>query len=225
MDAGPTPSITQSKHDRYALAHAVLISTATFVTVPAAVLAGRYLRKYSWWNNVHLALNLLTVALLIASFVCANIAVGGGEYLGDADMHHMLGLAVFVIVLVTAVGGLAARFATQTPRFNYVTINKERSWLRYLHIFLGIASAALLYAQLYTGFDEWNTTSESMTTVPTAVIIVFWVVFGIEVALYLLGWPLMETKGRKMRARELNSELDSPHALMGERNYTTGPMA
>ena len=60
-------------------------------------------------------------------------------------------------------------------------------------------------AQTYTGFDEWDMASESMTTVPRGITIAFWVIFAIEVAAYVVGWPLMEILGRKRRARELGS--------------------
>lgn len=101
-------------------------------------------RKYSGWNNLHAFFNLLTVILVIVAFVLANIGVGEAEYGSEGDTHHDLGLAVLIIVLITALGGLAAKLFTKYPRFNYVTLNRERPLLRYLHIFLGIASAALL---------------------------------------------------------------------------------
>jgi hypothetical protein len=57
--------------------------------------------------------------------------------------------------------------------------------------------------QVYTGFDEWNGNSESETTVPKGVEIAFWILFGLEVAAYGLGWAIMEPLGRKKRAHEL----------------------
>ena len=57
--------------------------------------------------------------------------------------------------------------------------------------------------QVYSGFVEWNGNSESETTVPKGVRIAFWILFGLEVAAYGLGWVVMEPLGRKKRAREL----------------------
>lgn len=58
-------------------------------------------------------------------------------------MHHQLGLAVFIIVLVQAILGLAAK-VVRKPSFNYVTLQAKRHPLRLVHIVFGIATIALL---------------------------------------------------------------------------------
>lgn len=108
---------------------AILASVATLITMPLAVLAGRCafisyryamfdcradLRTWKHWNAIHAVLNITTVVLIIASFALSSVAVGEAEYTGaDADLHHKLGLAVFVIVLVTGVGGIGAKLLTK----------------------------------------------------------------------------------------------------------------
>lgn len=52
-----------------------------------------------------------------------------------------------------AILGLLAK-VTHLPSFNYVTIQTKRNPLRLFHIFFGIATIAILYTQVYTGFDE-----------------------------------------------------------------------
>lgn len=60
--------------------------------------------------------------------------------------------------------------------------------------------------QVYSGFDEWDGNSESETTTPRGIRIAFWILFGVEVFAYGLGWAVMEPLGRKKRARELAQE-------------------
>ena len=149
----PVP-ISQSKHDKYIIAHgalllncstrthcrclATLASVATLITMPLAVLAARCacistryaisdsradLRTWKHWNTVHAIFNITTVVLIIVSFALSNVAVGEAEYTGaDADLHHKLGLAVFVIVLVTGVGGIGAKLLTKAVSLPFCSL-------------------------------------------------------------------------------------------------------
>jgi hypothetical protein len=120
------------------------------------------------------------------------------------------------------------------PRYNYVVIQKDRHWIRYEHIILGIAGLALLYAQIYLGFDyckrmtearklailtecfgrSGNSTSESRTNVPKSVIIIYWILLGLALAAYFLGWAVMEPLAHKKRAREMR---DNPSPTMEQK--------
>ena len=53
--------------------------------------------------------------------------------------------------------------------------------------------------------DLGDIASESMTTVPRSVWIIYWILFSIEVFAYAVGWAISEPAGRKKRAAELNS--------------------
>lgn len=97
--------------------------------------------------------------------------------------------------------GIAARY-TKPPSFNDVTFNRGRSVLRYWHIFLGIAATAVLYAQVYTGFGEWDESSDSMTLTPRGIRIAYWILLGVAVGAYLLGWAIMEPIARSRKARQ-----------------------
>ncbi|CAD6573479.1 MAG: hypothetical protein CYPHOPRED_005154 [Cyphobasidiales sp. Tagirdzhanova-0007] len=205
MDAAPTP-IAQSHHDRYIVAHATLGSLAALVLAPAAILSGRYLRTWRHWNVVHAILNAFTAILIIIVFALGLAALPiHNEFFGmGSDTHHKLGLATFLIVMVQAILGIGAR-AVKHPPHNYVTLQKKRNPLRLFHIAFGIGTAGVLYAQVYTGFHEWDIASESMTTVPRSVWIIYWILFSIEVFAYAVGWAISEPAGRKKRAAELNS--------------------
>ncbi|KAK9893770.1 hypothetical protein P389DRAFT_212895 [Cystobasidium minutum MCA 4210] len=210
MDNGPPPYFWDNKHDRYITVHAILGSLAALVTAPTAILVARYFRSWRHWNSVHLALNAFTAIFIVIAFALANVAVGDPhEYSGDgADLHHQLGLAIFIITLVQTILGIGVRF-TKSPPFNYVTLQPKRNAIRYIHIAFGIATAAILYVQVYTGFDEWDQASASQTTVPRGVTIVFWVLFSIEVFAYVVGWIVMEPLAWRKRKNYLLSHPDS----------------
>ncbi|CAD6594570.1 MAG: hypothetical protein ASARMPRED_000913 [Alectoria sarmentosa] len=207
MKAAPTP-ISQSKHDKYVIAHATLASIATLILAPAAILTARYLRAWRYWNIVHLALNALTAVFIIITFALGTAALPAGksqQFFGmHSDTHHKLGLATFLIVMVQVVLGLGAR-VVKRPAYNYVALQTNRNPLRLFHILFGIATAGILYAQVYTGFQEWDDKSDSKTTTPKSVWIIYWILFAIEVLVYAVGWAVMEPLGWKKRAAELNN--------------------
>lgn len=152
--------------------------------------------------------------------VTAGSSLCDHRYFGPhSDVHHKLGLAVFLIVIVQAVLGTAAKL-TKVPPFNYVTLQTRRNSLRLFHIAFGMSAAALLYAQVYTGFDEWNETAESMTVVPRGIIIAFWVLLALEAALYVIGWPIMELLGRRQRKSS-----EAAHSEKEGRTSTSGLLA
>lgn len=79
------------------------------------------------------------------TFALGNAAIdGAGQYSGPgADLHHQLGLAVFIITMVQVALGVGAAM-TKYPPFNYVTLQAHRPALRYIHIAFGIATIAIL---------------------------------------------------------------------------------
>ena len=62
-----------------------------------------------------------------------------------SDVHHKLGLAIILLILVQAIFGIGAKLVKK-PSFNYVTLQTKRHPLRLLHIAFGIATAAILCA-------------------------------------------------------------------------------
>lgn len=71
--------------------------------------------------------------------------------------------------------------------------------------------------QVYTGFDEWNETSDSATTVPYGIIIAFWILLSVEIFAYIVGWISMEPLARKKRKVEAQ---ESPHAKESRTSQT-----
>lgn len=123
-----------------------------------------------------------------------------------------LGLAAFVLVVVQAVGGYLAHYSRRpTPGFDAKILSSHehlvshgfptaRSPIRYLHIVLGILVLTTLYVQVYTGFNEWETTSDAGTVVPNSIKAIYWVLLGLAIAGYIGGWVL-EYKRRGEYAR------------------------
>lgn len=44
--------------------------------------------------------------------------------------------------------------------------------------------------QVYTGFNEWETTSDAGTLVPKSVKVIYWILLGLAIAGYIGGWVL-----------------------------------
>lgn len=82
-----------------------IIATITFLfIVPAAILIARfYGRNPGWALRMHIYLQIMTVALTTTLFVLGWMAVGPERSL--TNPHHGIGLAIYVIILVQALGG------------------------------------------------------------------------------------------------------------------------
>jgi hypothetical protein len=97
----------------------------------------------------------------------------GGE---DSDLHHQVGLAIFILVLLQTILGIFAH------NFNVGHLTRK------IHIPLGIITAAGLYWQTWEGMhNEWPQMSVTMTTTPTVVQVLFWVFFLLAVSAYTLS--------------------------------------
>lgn len=124
---------------------AIFGSLAALITAPAAILVARYFRFWRYWSAIHIALNALTASLIVITFALGNAALrDANQYSGpSADLHHQLGLSIFIITMVQTILGIGAAF-TRHPSSNAVTLQKKRHPLRFIHIAFGIATAALL---------------------------------------------------------------------------------
>lgn len=149
--------------------------------MPIALLAGRYLRSDPRWFRIHAIFNTVTTLLIILVFGLGMGAVGsldlGTQFNGPySDLHHKLGLFVFIIVLVQAILGVAAHGTTR------------KHFLRRLHVPFGILVAGFLYWETWEGMhNEWAEMSTSLTVTPQGVQVVFWVLFLISVTAYLVA--------------------------------------
>ncbi|RSH83674.1 hypothetical protein EHS25_005578 [Saitozyma podzolica] len=183
-------SITFDTHDRLVVVHAVFACVAVLGTAPAAALAGRYMRRRGWFA-CHRALNTATVLLIILVFALGTAAVNsqgqGTQFSGpNRDLHHDLGLAMFIIVVLQGISGFAASFTPKGDRgASSGGVLMGKSSFRWCHIIVGIVVMGLLYAEAWIGFDEWNTMQSTGTFTPDAVRYIFLIIMGFEIVAYL----------------------------------------
>ncbi|KAJ7239790.1 hypothetical protein B0H12DRAFT_1135754 [Mycena haematopus] len=190
------PSNVLDYHDKFIVVHATLACVATLFTAPAAILIGRYFRTRRWWFNTHLTLQTFTAALIIPSFALGLQSIGhnkhGNQLTGKkADPHHDFGLAVLILFLVQFLIGVGAHY---THSAGYVktnvlpTLTTPKNPIRHVHVVFGIILTALLYACVKTGLDEWDAVADNGTLVPKGIRVAYWVLFGLAVGAYLVGW-------------------------------------
>jgi hypothetical protein len=155
---------------------------AVLFTLPIAVLAGRYLRSRGpVWFRIHMIFNSITTFLIILVFGLGMGSVATQDTTtafegSSSDLHHKVGLSVFILVMIQAsLGIIAHKFET-----GHIT--------RKIHIPLGIVTVAGLYWQTWEGMhNEWAETSVMMTTTPMAVQVLFWVLVGAATSAYVLA--------------------------------------
>ncbi|RSH85448.1 hypothetical protein EHS25_004844 [Saitozyma podzolica] len=153
-------SIVFDFHDRVIVVHG---------TAPAAIICARYMRHDPRWFIWHRALNIATVLLIVLVFALGTAAVYwqglGHQFSGPyRDLHHDLGLGLFIVVVLQGIRRRIRRDAYQESpdRHNF----GGQSWI---------------------GFDEWNTMQSTGTFTPDAVRYIFFIIMGIEVGVYLYG--------------------------------------
>jgi hypothetical protein len=160
---------------------ALFACIAALFTLPAALLAGRYLRSSKRWFKFHVIFNTATVLLIILVFGLGMGAVSasglGRQFAGPySDLHHKVGATVLSTVLMQAIIGVAAHYT------------HLGSFLRRLHVPFGIIVAAGVYWNTWEGMhNEWIEMSTAGTQTPEAVQIIFWVLFLISATAYGLA--------------------------------------
>ncbi|KAI9707431.1 MAG: hypothetical protein M1836_000392 [Candelina mexicana] len=84
--------------------HGIIAAITFLLIVPSAILIARfYGRRPRWALRMHIWLQILTVTLTTVVFVLGWFAVGPNRSLSNP--HHGIGLAIYVLVLVQAIGG------------------------------------------------------------------------------------------------------------------------
>ncbi|RSH94198.1 hypothetical protein EHS25_004001 [Saitozyma podzolica] len=175
-------------HDTVVVVHAVFASIAVLGTAPAAALCGRYLRR-SRWFTWHRTLNTATFLLIVLAFALGTAAVNsqgqGTQFTGpNRDLHHDLGLALFIVVGMQGVGGFLASFTKKNDSSSRSSFY-GKSLVRWCHVVAGIVVIGLMYTEAWSGFDEWNTMQSTGTFTPDAARYIFLIIMGVQVTAYL----------------------------------------
>ncbi|KAK4052788.1 hypothetical protein OIV83_002075 [Microbotryomycetes sp. JL201] len=189
----------RTKRDMYIIAHAVLGSLALMLMTPLAIMIARFLRGSAWYP-FHAGLNMLAAAMVIASFGIGVYVTGDNHF---EDTHQIVGLVLFILFVLQVIGGIVAhnRKFIVNPHAKLPTLSNKGP-VRYGHIVLGLAVVALGWFQVHEGFEEWEEKSDAQSSVPRAVVIVFWVLVGLFAALYVAGWILEVLGGNRPRGQQ-----------------------
>lgn len=123
--------------------HGILAGITFLGVVPAAILIARFHRS-PWALRYHIYLQVLTVALSTVLFVLGFMAVGPERSL--TNPHHGIGVAIYVIIMVQAIGGGLIHKRGERGRTKI-----KPSIKRVLHQWLGRALALLGIAQVPLG--------------------------------------------------------------------------
>lgn len=84
-------------------AHGVIAALTFLVIVPAAIITVRFHTNHRAAVRIHIWLQILTVLLGTVVFALGWLAVGPNRSL--TNPHHGIGLAIYVLILVQAIGG------------------------------------------------------------------------------------------------------------------------
>jgi len=185
-DSGPLYDL----HDQLVISHAVLSSFCAFFLIPAALISARYMRNNPVWFKIHWILNIIVTLIITACFIMGVKSIHGNQFSGEAsDTHHRFGLVAFLLIALQTIVGIIVHFTKPGgPPPGLPAPGKH--WSRYFHAFMGICVAGSLYACIYSGMHEWTAASDVGTATPTAVRIVFWILFAIVVSVYFVGFYL-----------------------------------
>ena len=187
--------ISSSDYD-HATKQAVFACIATLFTLPVALLVGRYRHIDVIWLKIHTLFNGITIFLIIVVFGLGTGAVSnarlGTQFSGlNSDLHHRIGLIVFVLFALQGILGIIAH---KTPNGDL---------LRRVHVLTGIFAAAGLLGETWEGLHvEWAEKSTSKTSTPQLVQLIFWLSVLVWATLYTVAFVqailLLKNRGQEM---------------------------
>jgi len=123
------------------------------------------------------------------------------------DPHEKVGLTLLILYVIQVLLGAIAHFFKLPSLFR-----GHRAPHNYLHVLLGLAILALAQWQVHYGlFTEWAFATGGLHQVPEsakhawlALVIVFWALFGLGLALLPRQFK-QESRARKVRKEDPNS--------------------
>lgn len=163
------------------LAHGVIASITFLFIVPAAIFTARfYGRSPGWALRWHIYLQILTVAFSTVVFILGWFAVGPARSL--TNPHHGIGLAIYVLVLVQAIGGCLVHRREKGKTRRKLPIRLV------LHQWIGRAVALLGIAQVPLGLTLYGSPKF------TFILYTLWMTF-LLVLYFVLSYRALPTWG------------------------------
>jgi hypothetical protein len=141
-----------ANYKTYVTAHAVLAGITFLFVIPAAILMARfYHRNPRTALRFHIWLQISAVLLSTAAFVLAFQAVGLERSL--TNPHHGIGVALYSLVLIQAIGGsVIHKWEQNKERFKIPLKLMVRATIRYIRIKLTcIATSMARETYCYSG--------------------------------------------------------------------------
>ncbi|KAI1809192.1 hypothetical protein GGS20DRAFT_338376 [Poronia punctata] len=133
---------TVSQYHSLVTGHAILAAITFLFIIPVAVMYVRFLRDHRKGVRIHSYLQIVTVGLSTIVFILGFFAVGPSRNLSNP--HHGIGVAIYVMILVQAIGGSLVR-----------NIGKKSLRLM-LHRWLGTAVTILGIVQVPLGLTLYG---------------------------------------------------------------------
>ncbi|KAF2837894.1 hypothetical protein M501DRAFT_986091 [Patellaria atrata CBS 101060] len=157
--------------------HGIAAAITFLFVIPTAIFMARfYHRNPRMALRMHIWLQIVTVGLVTATFILGFVAVGPSRAL--TNPHHGIGLAIYVLVLVQAIGG---------GLIHHVEKKKERFKIPLklmLHQWMGRAIALLGIVQIPLGLTLYGSPK------------VLFIVYAIWTAMLLLAWFILSYRNQ-----------------------------
>lgn len=201
-------------------AQAVFACIATLFTLPFALFVGRYRHIGAMWFKMHVLFTGITVFLVIVVFGLGIGAVStarlGTQFIGiHSDLHHRVGLIVFVLFILQSILGILAH---KTP---------SGDLLRRIHVLIGIFAAAGLLGETWEGIHvEWAAKSTSKTVTPQLVQLIFWLFILVWATLYTVVFVqaiLLKNRGQEMHQMKKRIDIGARVQSSGSERTLSGP--
>ncbi|KAF8903895.1 hypothetical protein CPB84DRAFT_710263 [Gymnopilus junonius] len=211
--AGTSPTATisfpLSELEIRARNHAILCTIGFLILLPIGALVARYSRTLPYkWFWAHWIIQLVITLPIIGYGWSLGYRTTASLELGHfVDPHEKVGLALLVLYCIQVFGGAIAHF------FKLPTLFRgHRPPHSYFHAILGLAIFALAQWQVHYGlFTEWTFATGGLHKVPEsaknawlALVIVFWVLYALGLALLPRQYK-QESQARKARKADPNS--------------------
>lgn len=132
--------------------HGVIAALTFLCIVPSAIMIARFKdRSPRWALRLHIWLQILTVALTTVVFVLGYFAVGPER--SWTNPHHGIGLTIFVLVLIQAVGGWWVHSREKGRKRMYIPL---KLMVRIKSALQGCRDQKLLYLRLLVPSMAWT---------------------------------------------------------------------
>ncbi|CEH18086.1 Predicted membrane protein, contains DoH and Cytochrome b-561/ferric reductase transmembrane domains [Ceraceosorus bombacis] len=184
---GPAQRDLSNKTTQIWFAHMMFMVLGWMLLVPLGAFIGRFGRTMFKWFPYHSAVQSLAVVFVIIGFA---LGVYNYRQRGTPQwtlLHHKLGLALFILILIQAILGATTHEIRKRTGFR---------WIGFFHIFNGVVMFGLAVWNISEGFKLWTWQPGNAPR------IVIWVWAGVVGVVYLAGLALVPREIRQDKERK-----------------------